>query len=334
MTHFRCLLLLIVSALLVAGCQQGADEPLVVYSGRSQALVEPIIEQFQRDTGIQVAVRYGETAQLANTLREEGTQTDADLFWAQDAGALGATHAAGLLATLPDSILMRTSAGYRNGAGTWIAVSGRARTLAYAPGRVDTSALPQSIFDLTDPAYAGRVGWPPANGSFQAQVTALRKLVGDDSTRAWLAAMQDNSAESYISNSAVVRAVAAGEIDLGLTNHYYLLRFQDEDPYFPVEQTFFEPGNPGNLVNVAGVGIIRSSTDSTRVLRLVDYLLSRPAQEYFANEVFEYPVTTDVTPKTDMPALDRLEEMRPPLDLDRLSDLDATLQMMRSVGVL
>ena len=320
--------------LLLAGCQSAPENPLLIYSGRSQALVEPIIERFEEETGIPVVVRYGETAQLALTLREEGAQTQADVFWAQDAGALGALHAAGLLAPLPDSLLGRVSEGFRNSAGTWIAVSGRARTLAYAPGRVDTSALPTSIFDLTEPKYEGRVGWPPANGSFQAQVTALRKLVGDDSTRAWLEAMQENGAEPFVSNSAVVRGVADGEVDFGLTNHYYLLRFRDQDPYFPVRQTFFAPGNPGNLVNVAGVGLLESSEDKTRARQLVDYLLSSPAQQYFANDVFEYPVTGGVTPKAALPALNRLDEVRPPLDLERLRDLETTLQMMRDVGIL
>ncbi|MFQ5571086.1 MAG: iron ABC transporter substrate-binding protein [Rhodothermales bacterium] len=317
------------AALLLAvsftACETPQSETLVIYSGRSESLVEPIIERFKAATGIEVEVRYGGTAQLAVALTEEGDQSPADLFWAQDAGALGAVQQAGLLATLPDSLLTKIPDHYRNGAGTWVATSGRARTLAYAPDRVDASNLPQSIFDLADPAYQGRVGWAPANGSFQAHVTALRQLVGDDSTRAWLEAMNNNGTKTYPNNRSIVQAIADGEIDLGLPNHYYLLRFKDSDPDFPVEQAFFAPGDPGNLVNVAGVGVLKYNSES---LRFVDFLLSDEAQQYFIQETHEYAIRGEAASNA------QLSDVQASLDLDGLRDLEATLTMLRDVGLL
>ncbi len=319
--------LLPVLLLTLAACQPSVpeDNTLVIYSGRGKSLVKPIIEQFQETTGIQVEVRYGNTAQLAVALTEEGDRSPADVFWAQDAGALGAVHQAGLLTTLPDSILAKVPAHYRNSAGTWVATSGRARTLAYAPDRVDTTALPQSLFDLADPRYQGRVGWAPSNGSFQAHVTALRQLVGDDSTRAWLKAMKNNDAQAYSNNRAILDGIAAGEVDFGLPNHYYLYGKKRDDPNYPVEQTFFAPGDAGNLVNVAGVGVL---SDRDQARRFVAYLLSSDAQQYFTTETYEYAVTTEAASQS-LPSGVRLT-----IDLDALRDLEATLNLLREVGLL
>ena len=334
--------ILLLLALVLTACEQPQPQPeaeaeggeLTLYSGRGESLVDPLIERFQAETGITVNVRYGGTSQLAVALAEEGDQTNADLYWAQDGGALGAVHAAGLFASLPDSLTGKAPAPYRNADGTWVATSGRARALAYAPARVDTNALPQSVFDLTDPAYQGRVAWAPANGSFQAAVTAMRKLVGEDSTRQWLEAMRDNGAKPYPRNSAIVQAIADGEVDYGLPNHYYLLRFKSEDANYPVEQTYFGPGDPGNLVNVAGIGILKNSARQAAALRFVSYLLSADAQQYFASDTKEYPMIEGVEYSPGLPALRDLEALQPQIDLESLDDLEATLAMLRDVGLL
>src|SRR5690606_17757808 len=126
-------------------------------------LVQPLIRVFERETGIQVQVRYGATPQLAVTLQEEGSQSPADLFWAQDAGALGSVANAGLFAPLPSALTSQVPATFRSRDDLWVGTSGRARVLAYAPERVDEASLPASVLDLTDPKYRGRVGWAPGN---------------------------------------------------------------------------------------------------------------------------------------------------------------------------
>ena len=329
----RISLVFLLLPLLVVGCG-GESEDLVVYSGRSRSLVEPLIDRFQEETGLRVGVRFGDTAQLAIGLMEEGDRTSADVFWAQDGGALGALEQAGRFIDLPDSLLNRVTDLYRGEAGTWVATSGRARTLAYSPERVDESELPQSIFDLADERWANRIGWAPTNGSFQAHVTAMRELVGDDSTRAWLTAMRDNGAKSYQRNTAIVQAVADGEIDVGLPNHYYLLRYKSDDPNYPVEQTFFVPGDAGNLVNVAGIGVLTTSSRQDAALRFVSFLLSEESQRYFAGDTKEYPVVDDVAADAALTGQSQLEEVRPNVEFSRLGDMEATLQLMREVGIL
>ncbi|MEX0820574.1 MAG: iron ABC transporter substrate-binding protein [Rhodothermales bacterium] len=324
----------VVLAFLLGACGSPEPETIVIYSGRSESLVEPIIDQYRQRTNLDISVRYGDTAQLAVALAEEGEQTDADLFWAQDAGALGAVHEAGLLADLPDSLLALIPDHFRSVNGTWVATSGRARTLAYSTQRVDATMLPESIFDLADEAYSGRVGWAPTNGSFQAHVTAIRALVGNDETRSWLQAMRENGTKSYRNNTAIVQAIADGEIDFGLPNHYYLYRFKSEDPDFPVAQTFFGASDPGNLINVAGIGVLGPSDQYDAAIGLIDFLLSADAQQYFAQETYEYPVIDAVDPSVALPAMGRLDTIAPNVDLDALDDLESTLVLLREVGML
>jgi iron(III) transport system substrate-binding protein len=315
--------------LVLAGCTGAEPESLVLYSGRSKALVEPLVLKYQEATGTAIDVRYGDTAQLAVALIEEGDQTAADLFWAQDAGALGAVSAAGLLSSLPDSLLQRVESSNRGSGGAWVATSGRARTLAYSSLRASADELPASVFDLTKPIFRGRVGWAPANGSFQSFVTAMILTAGDERTREWLDAMKANGAKTYSNNTSILQAIANGEIDFGLPNHYYLFRFKSEDPAFPVDQTTFESGDVGNLLNVAGIGRLAPSREATAAMEFISYVLGPESQTYFATETNEYPVslTADSSAHADRAG-------RPAVSLDELRDLERTLEMLREAGLL
>ncbi len=305
---------------------------MTIYSGRSNALIDPLVRQFQEETGIDVVVRYGGSAQLALALRQEGVRTRADLFWAQDSGALSAVDSRGLFATLPEEILDGLDNAFRNSAGTWVGTSARARVLAYAPDRVEEAELPATLDDLAAERWRGRVGWAPTNGSFQTFLTALRSLRGDERTAAWLRAMRTNRAQSYPNNSALVQAIAAGEIDLALTNHYYLLRFKQRDPQFPVAQTSFADGDPGNLLIVSGIGVMEASSRKADAHRFVEFLLSEASQQYFVAQTFEVPVRGD---QSDTAGHDwQAAERGPELGRDALEDLEGTLTILRRLDLL
>ncbi len=326
---------LIVLALSFGGGSVGAAqaESLVLYSGRGKALVEPIVGRFTEETGIEVRVKYGKTAQLAVALQEEGEQSPADVFWSQDAGALGALVGAEMFLPLSEGTLGLVPEVYRGADGLWVATSGRARVLAYSSVRVGGGNLPGSVFDLTDATYRGRVGWAPTNASFQAFVTAMRKTHGQDAAKAWLVGMIENDAQVYPKNTAIIQAIAAGEVDYGLPNHYYLLRFKTADKHYPVEQTSFAAGDIGNLVNVAGVGVLKTSEHVEAAQAFVAYLLSSKAQQYFASETFEYPVVGDVIPSPRLQPLELLRGEAPAVDLDTLEDLKGTLELLAEVGL-
>lgn len=307
---------------------------LVLYSGRGESLVAPVIQLFEKETGVDVQIKYGNTPELALTLREEGAHGSADVFWAQDAGALGALTKAGMFADLPADLMTPLPAAFRHGGGHWVATSGRARVIAYSSQRVTADALPGSVFDLTDARFKERVGWAPSNASFQAFVTAMRRMHGEERTRQWLEAMKANGTRAYAKNTAIVQAIAAGEIDFGLPNHYYLLSFKKADAAFPVEQAFFAPGDVGNLVNVAGVGILATSKNRASAERFVRFLLSPAVQQYFASDIFEYPVIESVVPSANLVGSAELMTTAPSVTLDDLDDLDGTLALLRAAGLL
>ena len=306
---------------------------LVVYSGRSEELVGDILATFESQSGIELDVRYGDTAELAATILEEGEASPADVFFGQDAGALGALAADGRLVELPAALLDPVDARFRSPAGLWVGVTGRARVAAFDTRELSAADLPDSILDLTDPAWRGRIGWVPTNGSFQAFVTGLRQVEGEDGARTWLEGMIANEPTVYEGNGAALEAVRAGEIDIALINHYYLHQAQAESGSdYPVANHFFVGGDPGALVNVAGIGILVSAPNPDAARALAAFLLAEEAQTYFATETFEYPLASGIQPDPDLPALADIES--PEIDLSDLADLEGTLRLLQEVGAL
>jgi len=308
-----------------------ADAPgaLVVYSGRNENLVGALFADFTAATGIAVEVRYGDTAELAIQILEEGERSPADVYFGQDAGALGALEAQGRLAVLPDDVLDLVDPRYRSRDGRWTGITGRSRNLVVNTDLLDPVDVPSSVLDLVDPRWQGLVGWAPTNGSFQAFVTAMRLLEGEDVTRAWLESMLANGVVPFRNNTAIVEAVGRGEIVIGLTNNYYLPRFIAENPSFPAVNIYL-PGDVGGIVNVAGVGVLSSSARPDAATELVRYLLSEQVQRDFGARVdaAEFPLRSGVT----SPLLPPLESLgAPDLDLSRLEDLQGTLVMLQDV---
>ncbi|MCP3820628.1 iron ABC transporter substrate-binding protein [Streptomyces sp. A3M-1-3] len=333
----RPLLALAAAALLlptVAGCGSDEDDAgLVIYSGRNEKLVEPLLEELEKAVGTTVAVRYGDSAELAAQILEEGDKTKAGLFFSQDAGALGALSKQGRLAKLPQASLDQVDAEFRGGAGDWTGTSGRARVLAYNPDKV--AKVPDSVHDLVKPEWKGKVGYVPTNASFQAFVTGMRVLEGDDATRTWLKGLKANDPKVYENNLNVLEGVGEGEVSLGLVNHYYWYEQVAEkgEDKVGAKIHFLPGGDPGALVNVAGVGILKGSDQAPVAQKAVDFLLSKKAQTYFAEETKEYPLAAGVTTKVkDLPPLDSLEA--PKIDLGKLDSLQETLKMLQDVGMV
>jgi iron(III) transport system substrate-binding protein len=321
-----------VAAVSVSGCTAEAALPdkssIVVYAGRSEALIQPIVDQFTSDTGIAVEVRYAGSAELAAQLLEEGQNSPADIFFAQDAGALGAVAKAGLLTKLPDDILGLVSPQYSAADGSWVGVSGRVRVLVYNPDNV--ANVPSSVFDLAAPEWQGRIGIAPTNASFQAFVTAMRVLHGEDKTLEWLRAMKTNGV-IYEKNSAILEAVENKSVDAGLINHYYWFAMGREIGFENLTSRLgqFEARDVGNLINAAGVGIV---SDSNAARSFVEYLLSRTGQQYFVDETSEYPLISGIEAGVDLTPLDQIPA--PDIDLSDLDSLEETLNLIREAGLI
>jgi iron(III) transport system substrate-binding protein len=309
-----------------------AEGPLTVYSGRAEELVGEVLDGFTDASGIELEVRYGDTAELAATIINEGDATPADVYFGQDAGALGALQAEGLLTTLPDELTSQVDPAFTSDSGEWVGVTGRVRVLAYNTDALEEDEVPDSVFDLTEPEWEGRVSWAPTNGSFQAFVTAMRLTEGEDVTRQWLEDMIANDVQVFENNASQVEAAGRGEVDVALVNHYYLARFTAEDPDFPVANKFL-PGDIGGLVNIAGVGVLGATDQPSAAEEFVSYLLSEEVQDFFGTETVEqeFPAVTGI----DAADLPPVEELSPPeVDLSALEDLQGTLTLLEEAGAL
>lgn len=323
------------TVLAVGACGSDSSSPneLTVYSGRAKPLAGPLLDRFQKETGIKLSVRYGDTAEMAATIREEGDSSPADIFFSQDAGALGALQDEGVLAPLPAKTLDRVPARFRSVDGRWVGTSGRARVIIFDKRVLQDADVPDSVFDLTDPKWKGKVAWAPTNGSFQAFVSGMRKLAGDARTEQWLRDMKDNGTKAYDNNVLARDAVAAGEVQLAIVNHYYVLESRaEEGADYPVDIHFADGKDPGALINVAGVGILGTSEKQAQAQRLVDFLLAPASQAYFAQKTFEYPLVPGSPSPAGVKALDDIEH--PDIDLSDLDDLKGTLELLAKAGVL
>jgi len=325
----------LVAAVALVGC--GGDDSnkgsLTVYSGREEELVQPLIDQFEEKTGIQVDVRYGNSADLAATIAEEGDNSPADVFFSQDPGSLGAV--ADKLVELPQETLDRVAERFRDSGNRWTGTSGRTRVLAYNTEALTEEQVPDSVFDLTDAAWKGKIGIAPTNASFQAFVTAMRLSAGDEKTRQWLVDLKQNDPKIYEKNTPIVEAVAAGEIDLGLVNHYYLSLVKAEQPDAPVANHFLAAGDPGALVSVAGAGVLASTGNRAQAEQFVAFLLSDEGQRYYTEsaEEAEYPLVDGIPARSGLPPLETLKG--PDVDLSTFgAELESTLEMLRETGYL
>jgi iron(III) transport system substrate-binding protein len=302
---------------------------VTVYSGRAEKLVGPLYVRFERATGIEVAARYGDSAELAATIAEEGPNSPAEVFFSQDAGALGAVAREGRLRPLPQGLLRRVAERFRDPQGRWVGASGRARVVAYDTRSLDEEELPDTIFAFTDPRWRGRIGLAPTNASFQAFVSAMRLSAGDQRTRDWLAGVKRNRPLLLENNIQTVEAIARGEVDVGFVNHYYLYELRRERPDLPVENHFLRTGDPGSLVNVSGVGLLSEAPEARR---FADFLLSVEGQRYFATDTEEYPLIAGVRPDEDLRPLDTIHG--PDIRLGQLGEkLPSTIEMIREAGL-
>ncbi|WP_428261103.1 iron ABC transporter substrate-binding protein [Haliangium sp.] len=347
------LALLSLSCLLATGCsksesESGADpttppataksaeaptsaKELTIYSGRTEKLVGPALAAFEQEAGVKLQIKYAGTAELAATLLDEGKNSPADVFIAQDASSLAFLESKGVFAALPASAQARVPETFRSR--TWVGLTGRARVLAYNTGKLTPEDLPKSAAELTEAKWKGRVGWAPENASFQSAIAAMIQLEGADATKAWLTAMKANEPRDYPKNTPAVMAVSRGEVDVALVNHYYLYRLRAEHgDDFPVENHYFQDGSAHSMVNLSGAAVLATSEKAELAAQLLDYLLSDQGQRFFVETNYEFPVATGVTSPTGLAPIESLGA--PKLDLAGLRELEATHELLRATNVL
>jgi iron(III) transport system substrate-binding protein len=288
----------------------GAD--LVVYVGRNEDHVRPLVELFEEQTGLTVDARYGSTGELATTIVQEGDASPADVFFTQDPAYMGAISEAGLLSPLPEDVLESVPEGITGAEDDWVGVTARRRVLAFDPAQTPADRLPNSVFELTEEPWRGKVGLAPTHSSFVSFVAALVAMHGEDEALAWLEGMAANDPQTFDGNEEQLRAIAAGDLEVGLVNHYYVHGLVAEDPAFPVRNHSFDAGDAGDVLMPTTIGVLSSSTHAETAVEFVRFMLSEQAQTHFLEEVGEYPLLAGVgTPAGERPLDEELiKEMK------------------------
>jgi iron(III) transport system substrate-binding protein len=331
----RILALGLAATLMATACSSNGDDPdsITLYSGRSEDLVQPLIDQFSEATGITVTVKYAGSSDLAATITEEGKNSPADVFFAQDPASLGTVALAGLFEQLPDNVLSAVPSRFSDSEGAWVGTSGRARVVVYDSSVIAASEIPETEDGFTDPSWEGLVGIAPTNGSFLAFVATKILTDGEDATLKWLEGMESNKSPTYPKNSPIVAAVNDGQIPVGLVNHYYLLRALAENPDEPGANHFFEVATAGGLVMPAGAGILATSDSKDAARQFVTFLVSEGAQQYFATETFEYPLVPGIEADPLLPPIDTIPT--PDVNLSELATvLDTATDLVAQAGLL
>ena len=326
----------IVAASVMTGCS-GSDEQVInpteitVYSGRSEEFIAPFFAQWEQSSGIKLNIRYGDSAELAAQILEEGSNSPADLFLSQDAGSLGAVARENLFIELPADVAASIPAEYVAANRNWVGVTGRARVFAYNPDLL--KVLPTSVVELTNALYKGKLGIAPSNASFQAFVTALVNAQGADFAQKWLEGLKANDVRIFAKNSAIVEAIDKKEIAIGLVNHYYIWEVSEGlGREVNVKNGFFKSGDLGNMINVSGAGVLASSKKYAAAQDLINFLTSQKTQEKFVSDTHEYSLLSGATAPAGLPLMSEIGA--PSVDLDALKNIQITQDLLVKVGLL
>ena len=292
-------------------------EELVVYSGRKAKFVKPLIEKFTEQTGIPVKLKSGKSTNLLSILSLEGSKTEADLYIGNDVGNLQRGSDFGLFREIPQSILRTIPKEHRSPYNDWLGLSGRLRVLVVNTKSQYVNEL-DSIYDLANPALKGKIGITHGgNESFIGGVTSYMHLVGKEKNRDWLNAIKTNAdGKQFKKHSKIVQAVAKGEKDVGLVNHYYALRHMKKHPEDPIQLVIPDQqnGQIGIAWNMAGIGISRYTKNSEAAEKLVAFLISEEGQKVFAEVNQEYPTRRGVPLAKGVPAIDSVNITKTPIE--------------------
>jgi iron(III) transport system substrate-binding protein len=311
-------------------------ETLTVYSGRAERLIKPVLDEFSAKTGVQVSLLSSGTTELVNRLKAEGDRTPADLFLTNDAGSLEQARVAGVLRPVNMREVERAiPPQFRAPDNAWIGLSGRFWIIVYNKTLVKPGEL-KSLLDLGDPKWKDRIAIPNAGSEYlQAGVSVIRATHGDAKTKQFLQGLKENAGgQVYQKSSQIVEAVAKGQASVGIVNHYYVYRHLAAQPSAPI--AVFMPDQQetgmGAIMNVAGVGIVKSTKHLETAKLLVEFLVAQAGQKLFADLDKEYPLHPDV--KADPALVERKTFRAAQVPLTRLAELrEPTLTLIEQVGL-
>jgi iron(III) transport system substrate-binding protein len=332
------LMALLASAALLAlsacGSSSHAGATLTLYNGQHEQTTAALVAAFEKHTGITVNVRTGDEAELADEIMQEGSSSPADVFYTENTPVLEALREKGLLAPVSPSTLATVPSRYDSAQGDWVGVSARVSVLVYNTSQISSSQLPSSILELAEPKWKGKVGFAPSETDFQPLITTIIKFDGLATAERWLKGLQANS-KLYPDNETVVAQVNNGESAVGLINHYYWFRLRAELGAGGMHSAlhYYAARDPGDLVDVSGAAVLRSSSHQADAQKLLAFLVSREGQETIAHShSYEYPLRPGVAPAPGLRPFAQLEPV--PMTPAELGNGHEALALEQKLGLL
>ncbi|HEB4090801.1 TPA: iron ABC transporter substrate-binding protein [Enterobacter cloacae] len=307
-----CFSLALLSSSLFLSTQSVAadnNEGIVVYNAQHENLVKSWVDAFTKETGIKVTLRNGDDSELGNQLVQEGSASPADVFLTENSPSMVLVDNAKLFAPLDAETLKQVPAEYRPAHGRWIGIAARSTVFVYNPEKLSEQQLPKSLMDLAKPEWKGRWAASPSGADFQAIVSAMLALKGEQATLEWLKAMKANFV-AYKGNSTVMKAVNAGQIDGGVIYHYY--RFVDQSKTGENSKNtklyYFKHQDPGAFVSLSGGGVLASSKHKAQAQAFIKYITGKEGQDSLrTNNAFEYAVGVNVASNPKLVPLNELD---------------------------
>ena len=304
------------SLTVLAGCQSegatdGEAQELVVYSSRNEIFVGDLLDKFEEDTGIEVSALHGiEPLQIM----EESGNVQADVFISNDIGSMEYLAREDLLRPTEPENVESIEAAYRAENNEWIALSSRARGFIYNKDMIDEADVPSRMEDLLENDYSdvsnGFAITRGGNGGMISNVSALRHEWGDERTRDWVDAIQENAAGIFEGHGDIRRAVGEGVHAFGLVNNYYYHQQLMEPTANNVGFVYTDQGEGemGAIINAAGVGLLENSPNPEAADIFLDWLMEEENQLVFVGESLEVPMSRDLEPPFEQAV--RLDELQ------------------------
>ncbi|EHF8231212.1 MULTISPECIES: iron ABC transporter substrate-binding protein [Enterobacter cloacae complex] len=331
-----CFSLALLSSSLFLSTQSVAadnNDGIVVYNAQHENLVKSWVDGFTKETGIKVTLRNGDDSELGNQLVQEGSASPADVFLTENSPSMVLVDNANLFAPLDSDTLKQVPAEYRPAHGRWIGIAARSTVFVYNPAKLSEQQLPKSLMDLAKPEWKGRWAASPSGADFQAIVSAMLALKGEQATLEWLKAMKANFV-AYKGNSTVMKAVNAGQIDGGVIYHYY--RFVDQSKTGENSKNtqlyYFKHQDPGAFVSLSGGGVLASSKHKAQAQAFIKYITGKEGQESLrTNNAFEYAVGVNAASN---PKLVPLKDLDAPKVEPSTLNSKKVIELMTQAGLL
>jgi iron(III) transport system substrate-binding protein len=312
---------------------QPANGQIVVYNAQHAGLTQEWSDGFTRESGIKITIRKGGDTELGNQIVQEGAASPADVFLTENSPAMALVGSMGLFAPLPQSTLALVPGGFRPKDGRWVGIAARTTVFVYNKSKLSADKLPKSLLDLADPGWKGRWAASPSGADFQAIVSALLELKGEQATLAWLKSMKTN-AQIYRGNVAVMKAVNAGEVDGGVIYHYYYFTDQSKtgENSGNVALHYFRNQDPGAFVSISGGGVLASSKRQQEAQAFLTWIIGKGGQDILrTGDSYEYAVATGAQSNPKLEPLAKLEA--PAVSPDKLNSRKV-IDLMNAAGLL